>query len=191
MSNIYLTYLNKGIAFLAWVECIGVILVLIIASVLQFYLAELPCPLCLLQRAAMMLMVIPILLNLRYKRHIFNYTLSSLAALLLGGIAMRQVLLHINDPQGSGYGNTLLGFHLYTWVSIMAVIVIAYNCIVSSALREYKAPSLYYQNQLGKRVVSITILLFIVTALLNVITTYSECGLQQCPDNPTHYIHEL
>lgn len=190
MPNMYQTYLNKGIAFLAWVECIGVILVLITASFLQFYLAELPCPLCLLQRAAMMLMVLPILLNLRYERHIFNYTLSSLGALLLGGIAMRQILLHINDPQGSGYGNTLWGFHLYTWGFIMAVIVIAYNCIISSTLKEYKMPSLYYQDHRGKKVVSITIIFFILTAIFNVVTTYFECGLQQCPDNPTQYIHE-
>ncbi|WP_299491566.1 disulfide bond formation protein B [uncultured Shewanella sp.] len=189
MPSMYQAYLNKGIAFLAWGECIGVILVLITASILQFYFEELPCPLCLLQRAAMILMVLPILLNLRHERHIFNYTLSSLGALLLGGIAMRQVLLHINDPQGSGYRNILWGFHLYTWAFIMAVIIIAYNCIVSSALKEYRVPYLYYQHPQGKKIVITTILLFIFTAALNVITVYSECGFKQCPDNPTHYIH--
>ncbi|WP_299009089.1 disulfide bond formation protein B [uncultured Shewanella sp.] len=180
MSTLYQTYLNKGINFITWLECVGIICVLITASVLQFYLVESPCPLCLLQRSAMMLIVLPLLMNLSYERRIIHYSLSSLGALLLGCISLRQILLHIDGPLGSGYGYPFLGYHLYTWNFIMAVIVIAINLIVCAALKQYSIPALYEQSIFGKRVVLITAILFIAIAGFNVITAYNECGFLQC-----------
>jgi disulfide bond formation protein DsbB len=55
--------------------------VLVAAFAMQFALDELPCPLCLLQRAFFCALAIGPILNLRYGPHPLHYGLSMLAAI--------------------------------------------------------------------------------------------------------------
>ena len=175
------------IDFLAWLECIGVLFILIAALFFQYHLSEIPCPLCLLQRSGILLIATALLMNLRYKRKIIHYMFANIAALLTSIMAARQILLHINDPIGHGYGNMFLGYHLYTWVFIISLIIIIYNSIIVCFSEQYYHHSLYFHGKLGKLIVNITLLMLILIAAINVAGVYFECGLSQCPDNPTSY----
>ena len=91
----------------------GIAIVLLVAFGLQFALGELPCPLCSLQRVALVLCGMGFLLNLRFGVQPLHYGLSILAALFGAMAAGRQVLLHIVPGTGA-YGSALFGLHLYT-----------------------------------------------------------------------------
>ena len=83
----------------------------------QFAYGELPCPLCLLQRVALVMAGVGFLLNLRMGPSPMHYAMSIAGA--LGGMLAsgRQVLLHImpGDPR---YGEPFMGLHFYTWAFI-------------------------------------------------------------------------
>ncbi len=87
--------------------------VLVAAFAMQFARGELPCPLCLLQRAFMCALAIGPILNLRFGPRPSHYALSMLAALAGAAVSVRQILLHIltGDP---GYGSATFGYHYYT-----------------------------------------------------------------------------
>src|SRR5262245_44049143 len=96
----------------------GIAIVLLVAFGMPFALNELPCPLCILQRAALVLCGFGFLLNLRFGVQPLHYGLSILAALFGAVVAGRQVLLHIVPGTGA-YGSALFGLHLYTWSLIL------------------------------------------------------------------------
>ncbi len=101
----------------------GLIAVLVVAYADQFAGHDLPCPLCLLQRVALVGVAYGLLLNLRYGPQPQGYAIMLLAALFGMGVAGRQVLLHI-VPGSGAYGAPLLGLHLYTWSFILFALVI-------------------------------------------------------------------
>lgn len=81
---------------------------------LQFGIGEQPCPLCLVQRSAMIGLAIGPLMNLLWGMKPAHYALSILAAVVGGAASTRQILLHIATPGDPGYGPEVAGFHLYT-----------------------------------------------------------------------------
>jgi disulfide bond formation protein DsbB len=85
---------------------LGIALVLVVAFGMQFVFGELPCPLCSLQRVALVLCGMGFLLNLRFGVQPLHYGLSILAALFGVAVAGRQVLLHI-VPGSGAYGSAL------------------------------------------------------------------------------------
>ncbi len=58
---------NKNVALLNALGLLGITFVLLMASVLQVVLNELPCPLCLLQRLGFMLVMFGFMLNVVYE----------------------------------------------------------------------------------------------------------------------------
>lgn len=113
MSRLYL--------IAATLNALVLTLILAAALIVQFALGELPCPLCFLQRIAIMLCALgPCFLLAQNRRSALTHRdlaiaggMSVLAALLGAAIAVRQVLLHIL-PGDPGFGGTVLGMHLYT-----------------------------------------------------------------------------
>jgi disulfide bond formation protein DsbB len=113
MSRLYL--------IAATLNALVLTLILVAALIVQFMLGELPCPLCFLQRIAIMLCALgPCFLLAQNRRSALTHRdlaiaggMSVLAALLGAAISTRQVLLHIL-PGDPGYGGTVLGMHLYT-----------------------------------------------------------------------------
>ncbi|WP_027185302.1 disulfide bond formation protein B [Desulfovibrio inopinatus] len=149
----------------------------------QFVLQEMPCPLCLLQRIAFIGLAIGPMLNVRFGVRAGHYGISLLSAVYGMAVSGRQVFLHI-IPGTGGYGGTVLGLHLYTWAFIFFITSIV---IIGIFL-------FYHDNFLEERDIvysdGLTKLVFIITALIvliNIISTFFECGMGQCPDNPTHY----
>ncbi len=177
---------------LSAIDLIVISLVILIAFFLQFYLHELPCPLCLLQRLGLIAIGFGFLLNLHYRPRPSHYMLSLLAAVFTSFIALRQICLHIVPGTGS-YGNALFGLHLYTWVFIACVFAIVYISLTLSFRSQYthllsaehvEEPKSCWQ----KTLTHLAFFMFFGIALANVISTFMECGTQECPDNPISYV---
>jgi disulfide bond formation protein DsbB len=157
---------------------------------LQFGAGELPCPLCLVQRSAMIGLAVGPAMNLLWGMKARHYALSILAALVGGAGSARQILLHIATPGDPGFGPAVLGFHLYTWAFITFVIAVA-GCAV---LLMWNRPfDLGDTGVLGQRhwhrslTLFITIwgLLWLLADLLVIgISVIPQCGLGMCPDDP-------
>ena len=94
--------------------------VLALAFVDQLWFRDLPCPLCILQRAGFFAAGVGIALNLVFGPKPSHYGVAIIGAIAGGIISMRQILLYIVPGTGS-YGNPVFGLHLYTWAFITAV----------------------------------------------------------------------
>ena len=151
------------------------------AFVEQLVLGELPCPLCLLQRAGLIAVGLGFLLNLRFGIQPAHYGVALLGSLVGAAGSMRQILLHI-APGDPGYSGTVFGFHLYTWsfVSFVALMI-----GIGVLLLE---PVNHNRPQFRGRLTALIMLGFAVIVLANLISTLLECGLTQCPDNPVSYL---
>lgn len=158
--------------------------ILIAAFYEQFALHELPCPLCLLQRAGLVALGLAICLNLRFGVQIPHYGLMLLASLMGFGIATRQILLHIT-PGDSGYGSAVLGLHLYTWASIfffVSLVFVSLSLLVDKAF--FASNNKISVNYFSRGLIA----LFLVLILANMLGVFFECGIGVCPDNPIVYL---
>ena len=185
------------LAMLQWyllhIEVAGICGVLIGAFFVQFVEKELPCPLCMLQRMAMMLAAMgPFLLigrirstgSVGVETMARAYGMSILAAVLGLVMSSRQVLLHIL-PGDPGYGSAVFGMHLYSWgvVVFLAVLVVSGLTMIMSGqlhIRKCSRP-----DSIATRIIS---WMFIVVIGANVVATFVESGFHPfLPDNPTGY----
>ncbi|MCZ6527912.1 MAG: disulfide bond formation protein B [Candidatus Dadabacteria bacterium] len=165
---------------------LGICGVLLGAYYIQFVEGEFPCPLCLLQRLAMLGVAFGAMLNLRYGIHTRHYGVSLLSAVFGASISIRQILLHI-DPSDSGYGSPVLGMHLYTWAFIVFAVVILLIGIMMFFETQFEKNADNKSTSILSRFIKTVFFLVVLIAAVNVVTTFLECGLGQCPDNPTSY----
>ncbi len=157
---------------------------LIGAFAMQFARDELPCPLCLLQRAFMCALAIGPILNLRFGPQPSHYALSMLAALAGAAVSMRQILLHIL-PGDPGFGSAIFGYHYYTWafiVFVAAIVLLALMLLLDCQFERTKAETLR-----PAATARIAVLLAIGLTAANILSTLAVCGFAACPDNPVRY----
>jgi disulfide bond formation protein DsbB len=174
----------RGSRILNGMALLGVTGALGVAFFWQFAYGELPCPLCLLQRVALVMAGVGFLLNLRMGPSPMHYAMSIAGA--LGGMLAsgRQVLLHIM-PGDPGYGEPFMGLHFYTWAFIAFVAIIVFCAVMLSVDRKWG------DSMLKKPLPAIGIVvmaLFFIAVLANVGATTLECGFGPCPDDPTTYL---
>ena len=198
----------RRIEFIILHVCIlGICGVLTGALFVQFVAGEFPCPLCVLQRMAMILAAMGSIFVITHGHYAriqgfsvmgLGYGMSILAAVAGLAIATRQVLLHI-QPGDPGYGSPVLGMHLYSW----SVVVFSVVLVVSGLMLVFgRSPILYTPgdetyNSTGeteKRVLRlkwyswVTFGLFGAIILINAFATFAESGFHPfLPDNPTGY----
>lgn len=103
---------------------------------------------------------------------------------------MRQIALHINDQHG--YGSAVLGLHMYTCVFVLCIIAIIYIAIALGLSSQYeiKANKDEIAEARGKKIKVFTHIVFVLLVFIvaaNLVSTFAECGLSECPDNPTVY----
>lgn len=119
-------------SFVALGQIVAVCAVLTGSLFYQFKLGELPCPLCVLQRLAFLLVCIGPILIIRTKdeqlqgRQSFDarcFALTIIASLVGAAVSVRQILLHIVPPD-KGYGPPILELHLYTWALVVFLCLI-------------------------------------------------------------------
>jgi disulfide bond formation protein DsbB len=152
--------------------------------------ADMPCPLCIIQRMAMMLCAFgPLTIIQRSRRgtvtiedFAVGYGLAIVGAIAGGLFSSRQMMLHIlpNDP---GYGDPVLGLHLYTWAFITFVIAALCSGIVL-ILTPKVVPG---DEKLGA-LSTVTVWLFGAVILANAVVVFFEEGLHWfLPDDPARY----
>lgn len=167
-------------------EVLGLALLVIMAFAFQFVLKELPCPLCLLQRVGFLATAFGFLLNLRFGLRPSHYALALISALFTAFVALRQTALHILPGSGS-YGSAIFGLHMYTWSFTVSMVIVIFVSITLGIDRQYqpfdmtKAPA--------KHLIRWTFAIIVVLLIANIVSTFMECGMGQCPDNPVQYLH--
>lgn len=152
--------------------------ILLAAFGVQFIEHEQPCPLCMLQRLAMVAVASTCLLNLCFGIHPANYGLALICSLAGGLVALRQISLHV-CPGFSTFGTPVFGLSLYTWSFVIfccCILAVALLLFLYNPRLQQKAPVEF--NLLGK---SAFFLLFFI-AIANIFTTLSQCGLGPCQD---------
>jgi disulfide bond formation protein DsbB len=168
------------------------VLVLILAAAFgaQFMFGEPPCPLCVVQRIALMLCALgPLHVLLRARvgaltaRDIaVGNGMTILAALVGAAVSTRQVLLHIL-PGDAGFGSPVLGLHLYTWCLIAFVVQIAASGVMllgAGWLTEERVPW---------RLAPVTGGAFVLIVVANLLSVMAEAGLNwDLPSDPTGYL---
>lgn len=157
--------------------------ILIVAFYWQMAYDELPCPLCLLQRAAFTALAVGPVLTLRHGPRPAHYGLVILAALMGAAIAARQILLHIM-PGDAGYGSAFLDLHFYTWAFLCFVAAILAAAVMLTFAKQFapeaKAPA-------RGTFEDVAVWLIIGVTALNAGSALLECGFSGCPANPVRY----
>ena len=182
MTRLYLAAATLNV----WV----LVLVLAAAFAVQLILGELPCPLCVMQRIALMLVALGPLHILLRARH---DTLTARDAAVGNGIAIlaalvgltasgRQVLLHIL-PGDPGYGAPLLGLHLYTWS------LVAFGCQIAASAVMLLATKWLEEKPVDWRATRVTTLAFAAIVAANLLSVIAEAGLNwDLPPDPVRYL---
>jgi disulfide bond formation protein DsbB len=167
------------------VGLLAVSAVLIFAFADQLFFADLPCPLCILQRAAFVVAGFGLALNLRLGPRASHYALLLIGALAGAVIASRQILIHIVPGTGT-YGHALLGLHFYSWAFVIFVVMVMGTAVMLLFDRQFAEVenSADRLNALSK----VAFVLFGLLVLGNGLSTVLECAGGLCPDNPTGYL---
>ncbi len=162
---------------------VGVLLLLAFADQLWFH--DLPCPLCILQRAAFIAGGFGLVLNLLFGPRPSHYGVIILGASLGAAMSIRQILLHI-VPGTGWYGDAILGLHLDTWALIFFALMIVGSAIMLLNDRQFGRPE-PWSSRIGALPLT-ALAVFAVVVVGNIISTLLLCGLWFCPDNPTQYL---
>ena len=207
---------EEHVAWKLWPKIEFVILhfcVLAICAVLggalwvQFGAGEYPCPLCILQRMAMILSAMGSIFVITHGHYArvqgfsvmgLGYGMSILAALVGLAIATRQILLHI-APGDPGYGSPVLGMHLYSWAAVVFLVVLLVSGLMlifgrspilhCPLCHEAESPEESKKKFLRLRWYSwCTFWFFGAIIFINVFATFAESGFHAfLPDNPSSY----
>jgi disulfide bond formation protein DsbB len=167
------------------VGLLAVSAVLIFAFADQLFLNDLPCPLCILQRAGFVVAGFGLALNLRFGPRASHYALVLIGALAGAVVASRQILIHIAPGTGT-YGHDLFGLHFYSWAFVIFVLMVLGTAVMLLFDRQFA------QDEMSAdRVTALSKFAFVLFGLLalgNGLSTVLECAGGLCPDNPTGYL---
>lgn len=157
--------------------------ILTAAMVLQYAYGELPCPLCLLQRVAMLGVCFGIMLQFRTGLSFQNAGISLLFAIFLLVVSVRQTLLDIYTRPGHEYiGSAVFGLHMPVWS-----VLIALALIIATAVQMMVWGDTHYRK--GTRVKSFPLiralalslsLYVVVITVVNMVSVFLQCGTGQC-----------
>ncbi len=142
----------------------------------EFFYHEKPCPLCYLQRLAMMGVSISLLMNLRFGLRVRHYAYA-LGFVLFGGVvALRQICLHI-CPGFPTFGFPVWGLSLYTWSLISFALALLGIIVLLFFHSEGHRSEL---NLLDK----VSFLAVLIVVLCNIVAVSYQCHLGHCKDVP-------
>lgn len=179
--------LQRPLALLNWIALtamLAVIAAILLAAMgFQYLGGEIPCPLCLLERAAMFGVAFGILLQLRGGFSYQNTGFSLLSALFLLIVATRQSLLDIYPRPGHEYiGSAVFGIHMPVWsilIGLALLIGFALKLAVLGGdrhLQEHPASSF----PAIARATAVLGPLVIALCAINLVSVGVQCGLGQC-----------
>lgn len=150
------------------------------AMVLQYYGNEIPCPLCLLQRAAMFGVCFGIIMHFRDGYSARHDGVSMLFALLLLIVSARQTLLDIYPRAGHTYiGSAVLGLHMPVWSVVIATTILV-GFAVKFAMLGGEYPNDQGPSPAIGRLGRLLSLYVIAIALINLGSVVLQCGVDAC-----------
>lgn len=160
---------------------------------IQITQADMPCPLCMLQRMGMVLVGVAALWmiglarkgKLNLNMYMRSYGLMILSGMLGAIIAARQIELHIL-PGDEGYGDPVLSLHMYTWAFITFCVVILYSAIMLVFARTFLP--VVPQGKASLWISRILVGLFILIIVANIVSVFMEEGFMWfLDDDPVRY----
>ncbi len=163
---------------------ISILLAIVLAGVItagfgyQLIMGEDPCPLCFLQRAAMIGVALGQLLNFRFGVKMSHHALSLIHCLFGASVSLRQISLHI-CPGSPTFGSPVLGFSLYTWAFI------SFFCsllAIGTLLALYKPEWKPINSKFLKHLEQFAFLYVLLIVLADIVSAAMICGLGVCPD---------
>ena len=155
--------------------------VLTAAMVMQYGHGELPCPLCLLQRLAMLGVCFGLMQNFRNGFSDRNLGYSLLFSVFLLVVSIRQTLLDIYPRPGHQYvGSAVLGLHMPVWSILIAMALITAFavklCLIGT---EDGARPPDSKSPFG-RIAMLLSLYVIAISLVNFGSVVVQCGVGEC-----------
>jgi len=176
----------------AWI--LGYSGVVLSAFYIQFVMHEFPCPLCMLQRYGMFLSSLGALFvimqtrrgELTTARYAQGLGLGMIGALAGASVSVRQIELHI-EPNDPGYGEPVLGLHLYTWAFLTFAIVLIY-CGAMLILMPRGIPEAPPEGSPLRLASTVAVWIFIGVIVANVVAiVFLEGFAWVLPDDPSSY----
>ena len=159
--------------------------VLALAFVDQLWFSDLPCPLCILQRAGFTAAGFGLALNVIFGPKPSHYAVVILGAAAGATISMHQILQYVVPGTGS-YGNAIFGLHLYTWSFIAFSLMIVGSAIMLLDDRQFSRAEAMSSRLRPLPVTAVAT--FILLAIGNVVSTLLLCGGGFCPETPGGYL---
>ena len=157
--------------------------ILTAAMTLQYVNGELPCPLCLLERVAMLGVCFGIMLNFRRGFSYQNTGFSLLFAIVLLVVSVRQSLLDIYPRPGHEYiGSAIFGIHMPVWSIIIALALLIAYAIKLAILGgdEYLREADVSEFPAIRRIADILSIYVIAICLINLVSVVLQCGFGEC-----------
>lgn len=157
--------------------------ILTTAMILQYVGGELPCPLCLIQRAAMLAVCFGIIQQFRHGFSCTNTGISLVFSVFLLVVSVRQTLLDIYPRPGHEYiGSAVLGLHMPVWSVIIAVCLItalALQLIVWGANTPSRLKPLAQYRVLS--MIALVLSLYVIAVgVINFVSVGVQCKFNQC-----------
>jgi disulfide bond formation protein DsbB len=159
--------------------------VLALAFADELWFRDLPCPICILQRAGFIAVGFGLALNLIFGPRPSHYGLTILGA-MIGGMISADQALHYIVPESGSYGNAIFGLHLYSWSLIAFVTLVAGSggmLLFDHQFDPARAPL----TQLGLLPLTAVAMLGLLT-VANLASTLAICGVGLCPEAPSGYL---
>ena len=159
--------------------------VLVLAFADQLWFRDLPCPICILQRAGFIAAGFGLALNLIFGPRPSHYGLAIIGA-MVGGVMSADQVLHYIVPGTGSYGNAIFGLHFYSWSLIAFAVVVAGSGVMLMFDRQFESPP---PPPLPLTVFPLTaVALLALLAVGNVASTLAICGVGLCPEVPGGYL---
>ncbi|MFZ4772572.1 MAG: disulfide bond formation protein B [Chlamydiia bacterium] len=146
------------------------------AYAVEIFRHELPCPLCMLQRIAMIGVATAALLNLRFGIRPVHYSLILFSALFGMAVSLRQIALHV-CPQFPTFGAPEFGLSLFTWAFIVFFCVIFGTGIVNFFHTSPQDAQEHIHLTWFEKICAYYLVLI---TFANVVTTFLQCGFSPC-----------
>jgi disulfide bond formation protein DsbB len=158
--------------------------ILTAAMVMQYAFGEIPCPLCLLQRVAMLGCCFGLIQQLRAGQSEQGSErgsgISLVFALVLLVISVRQTLLDLFPRPGHSYiGSAVLGMHMPVWSVLVAVALLAGFAIRFALFGAPRAAPETGGSLMHRCARGLEIYVVFLCAL-NFVSVVLQCGLDEC-----------
>ncbi len=155
--------------------------ILTAAMVFQYYGGEIPCPLCLLQRAAMFGVCFGIIMHFRHGHSARNTGMSMLFALFLLIVSARQTLLDIYPRPGHSYiGSAVFGLHMPVWSVIIAFVVLLVYSLKLAMLGGADLQNDRKPPQILSDAAAVSSAYVITLCAINFVSVILQCGFDAC-----------